>query len=54
MSKAQTDKILADVLHGLSPKMIERLLQLYNQALTANNFQDDEDLEKNSEVAVEM
>lgn len=54
ISKAQTDKILADVLHGLSPKMIERLLQLYNQALTANNFQDDEDLEKNSEVAVEM
>lgn len=54
MSKAQTDRILTDVLHGLSPKMIERLLQLYSQALTANNFQDDEDLEKNSEVAVEM
>lgn len=54
MTKAQTDKILTDVLHGLTPKMLERLLVLYNQAATANNIQDDEDLEKNSAVTVEM
>ena len=54
MSRTQTDKILQDVLHGLTPKMIERLIMLYNQAAMSNNIQDDEDLEKNLDVTVEM
>ena len=54
MTKAQTDHILQDVLHGITPKMLERLVLLYNQAATANNVQEDEDLEKNSDVTVEF
>lgn len=54
MTKAQTDRILNDVLHGVTPKMLERLFVLYNQTATSNNLQDDEDLEKNSDVTVEM
>jgi len=54
MTKAQTDKILRDDLHGVTPKMLERMLLLYQQAVTSNNVQDDEDLEKNSEVTVEF
>ena len=46
---------LYDKMGGLSPKVIERLADLYNQALMSNNFlQDDEDLEKNSRVTVEL
>lgn len=54
MTKAQTDRILQDVLHGVTPKMLERLILLYNQAATANNVQEEEDLEKNSDVTVEF
>ena len=54
MTKAQTDKFLRDELHGLTQPMIERLLQLYLQAATSNNVQDEEDLEKNSNVTVEF
>lgn len=54
MTRAQTDRILQEVLHGLTPKMIERLIMLYNQAAMSNNIQDEEDLEKNSAVTVEM
>lgn len=54
MTKAQTDRILQEVLHGVTPKMLERLILLYNQAATANNVQEDEDLEKNSDVTVEF
>lgn len=54
MTKAQTDRILENDLHGVTPKMLERLILLYNQAATANNVQDDEDLEKNLEVTVEF
>jgi hypothetical protein len=40
---------------GLTPKVIERLALLYNQALMSNNIvQDDEELEKNSRVTVEL
>ena len=40
---------------GLTPKVIERLVELYNQALMSNNIvQDDGDLEKNPRVTVEM
>lgn len=54
MTRAQTDKILRDDLHGITPKILERLMLLYNQAAMSNNIQDDEDLEKNSEVTVEF
>ena len=54
MSRQQTDRILYDVLHGLTPKMLERLILLYNQAATSNNIQDEEDLEKNAQMTVEM
>lgn len=54
MTKAQTDNILQNELHGVTPKMLERLILLYNQAVTANNVQDDEDLEKNLGVTVEF
>ena len=54
MTRTQTDHLLQDVLHGVTPKMLERLILLYNQAVTANNVQDDEDLEKNLDVTVEF
>ena len=54
MTKAQTDKMLRDVLHGLTPAMLERLVLLYSQVATSDNVQDDEDLEKNAAVTVEM
>ena len=54
MTKTQTDSILQDVLHGVTPKMLERMILLYNQAATANNVQEEEDLEKNSDVTVEF
>ena len=53
MSLDQTNKILENELHGLTPKFLQRLILLYNQAATANNIQDEEDLEKNSNVTVE-
>jgi hypothetical protein len=46
---------LYEKMGGLSPKLIERLAALYNQALMSNNIlQDDEDLEKNARVTVEL
>ena len=53
LAKNQTDALLKK-LGGLTPNMIERLIQLYNQAAMSNNIQDEEDLEKNSEATVEM
>ena len=54
LSRGQTNA-LYEKMGGLSPKVIERLILLYNQALMSNNIvQDDEDLEKNSRVTVEL
>ena len=54
MAKNQTDALL-DKLGGLTGKIAERLVLLYQQATTSNNIiQDDEDLEKNSHVTVEL
>lgn len=40
---------------GFSPKVVARLVELYNQALTSNNFlQEDGELEKNAHVTVEL
>lgn len=54
MSKSQTDKILREDLHGLTPQMVERLIMLYMQVATDDNMQEEEDLGKNSLVTVEM
>ena len=53
VSAEKAAKIL-DTIHGLSPKVLERLLLLYQQAQMSNNLQDDEDLEKNGAVTVEL
>lgn len=53
LSREKTDKIL-DEMGGLSPKLLMRLRQLYEQARMANNLQEDEELEKNGAVTVEM
>lgn len=54
LAKNQTDAIL-DRIGGLTEKMMERLILLYNQAIMSNNvIQDEEDLEKNASVTVEM
>lgn len=54
MSKEKTDDLLGKM-GGMTTKLIDRLGALYNQALTANLIKvDDEDYEKNTEVAVEL
>ena len=54
ISRTQTDKILREELHGLTPAMLERLTMLYMQAAMDENIQDEEDLVKNESVTVEM
>lgn len=54
LARNQTDKLYAKM-GGLAPKVIKRLLELYNQALMSNNIiQDDEDLDANPHVTVEL
>ena len=54
LSKSQTDR-LYEKMGGLTPKLIERLIALYYQALNSNNIvQDDDDLEANPHVTVEL
>jgi hypothetical protein len=53
MAKNQTDALL-DKVGGLTPQIASRLIELYNQAATSNNIQDDEDLAKNAKVTVEL
>ena len=54
MTKAQTDRILREELHGLTEAMLQRLSHLYLQAASDDNMQDEEDLGKNAAVTVEM
>lgn len=54
MSRTQTDRILREDLHGLTPQMIERLVMLYMQVAMDDNVQDEEELGKNGSVTVEM
>lgn len=49
----KADKLLLRM-HGLTPTMITRLVLLYQQAITSNVIQMEEDLEKNENLAVEM
>ena len=53
MTQGQTDAMLAKI-GGLTPEMIERLVELYTQAASSNNIQDKEDLEANPHVTVEL
>lgn len=54
LARNQAEK-LYERMGGLSPKMIGRLDDLYNQAIMSNQIvQDDEDLEANPHVAVEF
>ena len=54
LARNQTDK-LYEKMGGLTPKIIGRLIELYNQALMSNSIiQDDVDLEANPHVAVEI
>lgn len=53
LSREKTDKIL-ETMGGMSPKLAQRLMLLYQQAQMANNLQEDEELEKNGAVTVEM
>lgn len=58
MARNQTDALL-DKYGGMTPSLLDRLIDLYNQALVANNagenvYQEDEDAAKNSHVTVEL
>ena len=49
----KTDDLL-EKMGGLSPKLLERLIQLYQQVSIAHTIADEEDLEKNESVTVEL
>lgn len=54
LSRGQTDKLYKKM-GGLSPKVIQRLIDLYNQALLSNSIvQEDEELDANPHIAVEL
>lgn len=54
MSRGQTDK-LYEKMGGLAPKVIKRLIELYQQALLSNSIvQEDEELDANPHVTVEL
>lgn len=54
LSRGQTDSLYKKM-GGLSPKLIKRLIELYQQALMSNSIvQDDEDLEANPRITVEL
>lgn len=55
LARNQVDAIREEKLGGLHPKVIERLIQLYNQAALVGTIRDeDEDLAKNSKVTIEF
>lgn len=53
VARNQTDALL-EKMGGLTPQVAARLIDLYDQAATSNNIQDEEDLAKNSKVTVEL
>lgn len=53
VSREKTDKFM-EAWGGVSESVLKRLIDLYNQAATANNIQTDEDAEKNEMATVEM
>ena len=52
-SRQQTDALL-EKMHGLTRPILMRLGELFTQAQTSNNLQDEEDLEGNAAVTVEL
>lgn len=53
VARSQTDSLLENM-GGISGKMMERLMQLYNQAALTHIISTDEDAEKNAKVTVEL
>lgn len=53
VARDQTDKLM-EAWGGIPEKLLNRLIQLYQQAMTANNIQSDEDAEKNESVTLEL
>lgn len=53
LSKGQTDEIL-ETMGGISTEILERLIQLYNQAGVSHVIASEDDGEKNARVTVEM
>jgi len=53
ISREKVDK-LREAWGGVTESTLKRLIDLYAQAMTANNVQADEDGEKNEAVAVEL
>ena len=54
LSRNQTDKLYTKM-GGLAPKIIKRLMELYQQAIMSNNIvQDDEELDANPHITVEL
>ena len=53
MSRANTDALM-ESWGGVSEKLLERLILLYQQAQTSNTIQTDEDAEKNAGVTLEL
>ena len=53
VSRKQTDDLL-DAMGGLTTPVVERLIQLYNQAGLAHVLTSEEDAAKNSDVTVEL
>lgn len=51
VSRQRTDELL-EKLGGMTPKMLERLILLYQQAQMSNILTEEEDLEKNGAVTV--
>lgn len=53
VSREKTDKFM-DAWCGIPENVLKRLIELYTQAVTANNIQTDEDAAKNETATVEM
>lgn len=53
IAREKIDK-LREAWGGIPESVLKRLAELYNQAMTSNNIQSDEDAEKNEAVAVEL
>ena len=53
VARSKTDALL-DSMGGMTSGLMERLIQLYNQAALTHLIATDEDIEKNSAVTVEL
>lgn len=53
VSREKTEKLL-EKWGGMPEKLLNRLIQLYQQAQTSNTVQTDEDAEKNASVTLEL